>query len=247
MANVESWTRASSIIKNIWQLADCWSSGDGYTTFDGSAWNKLMTWDNVIGRASVQKQEDHYHDLDAIDLTLFNNVNARAACANRKRYLLATNVGKPLGGPWTSVNHILAESPSRSGYTLLSTNKQIIVIGGQLIGAGNNTVKTSVMNVEHHDPRLQWEDGPDLPYAVNQTSAAAFGENGAILFGGQSEKTPVPLMRLQNNTWSALEAKGTPPSPRLYPCVATSATTMYVYGGRLLNPTAQPQTHGCMS
>ncbi|KAI9105668.1 hypothetical protein DFS34DRAFT_681836 [Phlyctochytrium arcticum] len=241
MANIEYWTDASKVIKNVWQLADCSSSGDGYSTFDGTAWHDLMTWGNIKGRGVFRTQANPYNNLDATVATaLFSDVNARAACANKKRYLLAPNLGKR-GEPWMWMDHTLAEGPPRSGYTLLSTNKQVWAIGGQLIDAGNNTVKTSVMKVDPYTSHIQgWEDGPDLPYAVNQTSAAAFGENGAVLFGGQSEMNPAPLMRLQNNTWSVLEAKGTPPAPRLYPCVATSAMSMFVYGGRLVNPTAQP-------
>ncbi|KAI9095174.1 hypothetical protein DFS34DRAFT_188108 [Phlyctochytrium arcticum] len=202
----------------------------------------LMTWGQVKGRAAFQKQgKDPHNNLDA---ALFNHVNARAACANKRRYLLAPSVGEPLGEAWRSSTHILAEGPSRSGYALLSTDKQIWAIGGQLLGARNNTVKTSVMNVEHSGRRLQWVDGPDLPYAINQTSVTALGENGAVLFGGQSEMDPAPFMRLQNNTWSPLEATGSAPSPRIYPCVATRVNTMYVYGGRPVNATAQP-THSC--
>ncbi|KAI9095176.1 hypothetical protein DFS34DRAFT_662665 [Phlyctochytrium arcticum] len=237
----ESWTDASSIIKNVWQLADCSSSSGGYSTFDGTTWNTLVSWDNVKGLATFRKQSPN-SGLNAKSIALFDNVNARAACAIQQRYLMAPNVS----GNWFWTGHTLIEGPPRSGYTLLSTSTQIWIIGGQLQGAGgNNTVKTSLTKIRPDGgpiqlAELQWADGPDLPYAVNHTSASAWGENGAVLFGGQSEMNPAPLMRLQNNVWSALEAKGTPPSPRLYPCIATSAAAMYVYGGRPLNATAQP-------
>ncbi|KAI9095163.1 hypothetical protein DFS34DRAFT_187934 [Phlyctochytrium arcticum] len=242
MASTQSWTAASSIIKNVWQLADCSSSSyfGGYSTFDGTTWNTFVSWDNVKGLATFRKQSPNF-SLNAKSLALFDNVNARAACAIHQRYLMAPNVS----GNWFWASHTLIDGPPRLGYALLSTSKQIWAIGGQLQGAGNNTVKTSVTKIRPDGGPIQlaelpWADGPDLPYAVNHTSAAAWGEDGAVLFGGQSEMIPAPLMRLQNNTWSALEAKGTPPSPRLYPCVATSATTMYVYGGRPVNATAQP-------
>ncbi|KAI9105672.1 hypothetical protein DFS34DRAFT_600257 [Phlyctochytrium arcticum] len=236
MANDQSWTDASEVIKNVWQLADCYSS---YHTFDGTSWSSLEGWDKTTGRVRFQKEAHNSNSFNTTNLALLNDINARAACINHKGYLIASNVrASTITEMWKG--DFEANFPPRSGYTLLSTKTRVLAIGGQLPGAVNNTVKTLVGELRPSDPQVQWVHGPDLPYAVNQSSAAAWGESGAVLFGGQSEQNPVPLMRWQNNEWSALEATGFPPSPRIYPCVATSATTMYVYGGRPLNVTAQP-------